>query len=538
MKSWKKCLALILTLCMVSGMAMSAAAAGAETGLATLPAGTYTYVDALAAVEGDNGQMRFDYGTGTLAWAIGTQNGEVKLSGDELEFFQSVYLSDRPVYDWLASAMRDTDGYAGNVAGNFLITLDENGDISGLRLDSGLVQVTAVVSKEITADTLTVSGATRGQPNLLHSCITLVGSANSLFLTAQGNVVLDNLTLGANADGVGFAGDKIGGDTFIAGTLYVDGRVEWLNRYANIQPVHADEPAVLETNGQDIIMGGMNIGRVGRDLTLTTGADKGGDIIIGQTVSVDYGRGGPLADPSTGTLTLSTSGDLIAGEGNVIIGTNTERKVTINSIGNIQGANVTIAPTHNGAPSEVTGTIGNIDAAGSVEITLASVGGIGEICADKVVKDIGTAQVETASAVPAFAAVSVNGGKVELDSYCINGHNYFKVRDLAQILSGTEKQFEVYWQDNMAGTTITLTSGRAYTPNGSELAAPGTALKEAVPGSWSAYLDSKPVSIASYIIDGVGYFKLRDLAKAMDFGVAWDGTGGTIVIDTAAGYTE
>lgn len=538
MKNWKKCLALILTLCMVSGMAVTASAAGAETGLDALPAGTYTYVDTLTAAEDGSGQMRFDYGTGTLTWAIGTRNGEVKLSGDELEFFQSIYLSDRPVYDWLASAMRDTDGYAGNVAGNFMITLDENGDISGLRLDSGLVQVTAVVSKEITADTLTVSGATRGQPNLLHSCITLLGSANSLFLTAQGNVVLDNLTLGANADGVGFAGDKIGGDTFIAGTLYVDGRVEWLNRYANIQPVHADEPAVLETNGQDIVMGGMNIGRVGRDLTLTTGADKGGDIIIGQTVSVDYGRGGPLADPSTGTLTLSTSGDLIAGEGNVIIGTNTERKVTVNSIGNIQGANVTIAPTHNGTPSEVTGTIGNIDASGNVEITLASVGGIGEISADEVIKDIGVAEDETVSAAPAFAAVSVNGSKVELDSYCIEGHNYFKVRDLAQVLSGTEKQFEVYWQDNMAGTIITLTSGRAYTPNGSELAAPGTAVKQATPESWSVYLDSKPVSIASYIVDGVGYFKLRDLAKAMDFGTAWDGASGTIVIDTAAGYTE
>lgn len=544
MKNGKKLSALVLALILALGTATSAAAAGEAGSFADLPAGTYTYVSAAPAAEAGSGEgeIQFDYQKDQMTWAFGADGavaaGTAKLAGDELKFFQSLYLSDRPVYDWLASAMRDTDGYAGNVAGNLLITLTEDGKISRLRLDSGLVQVTAAVTREITADTLTISGATRGQPNLLHSCITLLGSANCLYVTDQGNVVLDNMTLSANADGVGLKGDKIGGDIFIVGTLFVDGKVEWLNRYANIQPVHVDAAATLETNGQDIIMGGMNIGRVGRELTITTGADKGGDIIIGRTVSVDYGRGGPLADPSTGTLILSTTGKIVAGLGDVIIGTNTQRKVTINSIGDVQGANVTIAPTYNGTPSEVSGSIGTITAAGKAEVILGSVESIGEISGAEVVKNIGVSKVETVSAVPTASAVVVNGGKVDFDSYTINGSNYFKLRDLASALSGTEKQFEVYWQDNVKDTTITLTSGRPYTAIGGEMGSKGSKAEDAVPSSWRIYLDSKMVDVAAYTIGGSNYFNLRDLAKALDFSVAWDGAANAVVIDTAKGYAK
>lgn len=544
MRNLKKILTAALALVMALGMSTYALAASdgtaAESGLAKLPAGTYTYVSRTPAAGADEevGQLQFLYHqkTDNLVWAYGGASGAVTLTGDELEFFQSVYLSDRPVYDWLASAMRDTDGYAGNVAGNLLITLDEDGKLSRLRLDSGLVQLTAAVTRDITADTLTVSGATRGQPNLLHSCITLLGSANCLYVTDQGNVVLDNMTLHANEDGVGLKGDKIGGDTFIVDTLYVDGRVEWMNRYANIQPVHVDTPATLETNGQDIVMGGMNIGRVGRDLTITTGADKGGDIIIGRTVSVDYGRGGLLEDPSTGTLILSTTGDIVAGLGDVVIGTNTERKVTINSIGNVQGANVTIAPTYNGTPSDVSGSIGDVTAAGKAEVILGSVKSIGGISGAEVVQDIGAAEEETVSATPMASSVVVDGRTVDLNAYTINGENYVKLRDLACVLSGSGKQFDVYWQDDVTDATITLTTGRPYTEIGTEMGAKGSGAASAVASVWNIYLDSKKVNFAAYTIDGTNYFRLRDLAQAIDFSVEWDGGANAVVIDTTRGY--
>ncbi len=535
MKHLKKYLAWTLVLIMALSTVMAASAAPGEKGLDALPAGTYAYVNETPVAEaGANvGQVQFTYATNQLAWASDGKTGVETLTGDELDFFQSLYLSDRPTYDWLASAARNTEGYAGNLDKGLLITLNEEGDISTLRLDSGLVQVTAAVTKEITADTLTISGATRGQPNLLHSCITLMGSTNGLHLTVQGNVVLDNLQIGCNPEsGVGLSADKIGGDTFVAGTVLVDGTIQWNCRYANIQPVHADEPATLATTGKDIIMGGMNIGRTTRDFTITTG-EGGGDIVIGAEVSVDYGRGGPLADSSTGTLLLSTTGDIIAGEGNVIIGTNTERKVTIHTIGNIQGANVTIKPTHNGKAAPVQATIGDITATGNVEIELASAQGIGAISASNVVKNVGVAaEVQSVSATPIESAVTVDGKAVEFDAYTINGNNYVKIRDIASALSGTDKQFEVYWQDGVANTTITLTSGKAYTAVGGEMAPKGTAAKDAKANSWSIYLNSKMVTIASYEIGGQTYFKLRDLGTAMGFGVDWNAGAKTVVIST------
>lgn len=68
------------------------------------------------------------------------------------------------------------------------------------------------------------------------------------------------------------------------------------------------------------------------------------------------------------------------------------------------------------------------------------------------------------NAVPTSSKVLVNGEVVAFDAYNINGSNYFKLRDLAKILSGTEKQFEVTW--NNENKAIELISDKAYTAVG------------------------------------------------------------------------
>jgi alpha-tubulin suppressor-like RCC1 family protein len=138
-------------------------------------------------------------------------------------------------------------------------------------------------------------------------------------------------------------------------------------------------------------------------------------------------------------------------------------------------------------------------------------------------------------AKPATSTVLVNGENVDFDAYNIAGNNYFKLRDLAYTLSGTEKQFEVGWDG--AANAITLTSGKPYTSVGGEMTGKGADGKAATPTTSKITLDGKDVSLTAYNIGSNNYFKLRDIGQTFDFGVNWDGAKNTIVIDTGKGYT-
>ena len=146
-----------------------------------------------------------------------------------------------------------------------------------------------------------------------------------------------------------------------------------------------------------------------------------------------------------------------------------------------------------------------------------------------------TASAVTPVALPTASTVLVNGENVAFDAYNINDNNYFKLRDLAFVLNGTEKQFEVGY--DTATRAITLTSGEPYTPDGSEMKSKGDGIKTPTPTTSKVYLDGEEVQFTAYNIEGNNYFKLRDVGQAFDFGVEWDGTKQTIVIETSKGYT-
>ncbi|MPM31549.1 hypothetical protein SDC9_78104 [bioreactor metagenome] len=145
------------------------------------------------------------------------------------------------------------------------------------------------------------------------------------------------------------------------------------------------------------------------------------------------------------------------------------------------------------------------------------------------------ATTQTVTATPTASKVLVNGSSVSFDAYTVNGNNYFKLRDLAKVLSGTGKQFNVSWDS--ASKVINLVSGSAYTAVGGELAAGDGLAKSAVLNSSAIYKDGVQVSLTAYTINGNNYFKLRDIGQAFDFGVTWDGSANTIKIDTSTGYT-
>lgn len=145
------------------------------------------------------------------------------------------------------------------------------------------------------------------------------------------------------------------------------------------------------------------------------------------------------------------------------------------------------------------------------------------------------AKEEGLKANPTPSEVLVDGQERDFDAYLIGGNNYFKLRDLAHIISGSEKQFEVNWDGEKEA--INLISNEEYTSVGGEMAKGSGTEKKANLNTSKIYKDGQEVELSAYTIDGNNYFKLRDLGKAFNFGIGWDNDTKTITIDTSTEYT-
>ena len=135
---------------------------------------------------------------------------------------------------------------------------------------------------------------------------------------------------------------------------------------------------------------------------------------------------------------------------------------------------------------------------------------------------------------PTKSTVYLNGEAKAFEAYLIDGSNYFKLRDLAFVLDGTQKQFEVGY-DN-ATRAITLTSGKSYTAVGDEMAQGDGTSKNAAPTPSTIYLNGAVLDLIVYNINGNNFFKLRDLMEAIDVHVGYDNATRAITLDTSKGY--
>ena len=139
-------------------------------------------------------------------------------------------------------------------------------------------------------------------------------------------------------------------------------------------------------------------------------------------------------------------------------------------------------------------------------------------------------------AVPTASTVFVNGVNTEFDAYNIEGSNYFKLRDLAHVLNGAEKQFSVDW--NGVNDAISLASGGSYIPVGGEMSVnEGRQNIMATPSVAAIYLDSERISLTAYSIVGNNFFRLRDIMELLDVYVGWeDDAPDTITVDAGRCY--
>lgn len=130
---------------------------------------------------------------------------------------------------------------------------------------------------------------------------------------------------------------------------------------------------------------------------------------------------------------------------------------------------------------------------------------------------------------PSTHAVKIDGKTVDPQGYNIEGNNYYKLRDVAYLLSGTDRQFNVTW--DAKNNRIVLTSGKAYQKTGDEMTGTvSSTIQNLSKSDSSIVLDGKSVSLTGYRVNGNNYYMLRDLGDALDFFVDFDEATKTVIV--------
>ena len=144
-----------------------------------------------------------------------------------------------------------------------------------------------------------------------------------------------------------------------------------------------------------------------------------------------------------------------------------------------------------------------------------------------------------ALALPAGAAdirlssqtLKVNGQTVQCSAYNIDGSNYFKLRDLAMLLTDTGSRFAVEYDE--ASHAVRVATGRAYTPVGGELAQGAAEPQEVWRSVQPLLIDGvEHGELSAWNIDGSNYYKLRDLGDVLGFFVFYDEGTRTVYLRT------
>lgn len=120
-----------------------------------------------------------------------------------------------------------------------------------------------------------------------------------------------------------------------------------------------------------------------------------------------------------------------------------------------------------------------------------------------------------------LVTVALNGQITEIAAYNIDDTNYFKLRDIAALLSGTAKRFSVSWDEQTKA--VSIIQGAEYQAVGGELNTSVTRFESAELNKRTiVYKDWDLNYIEAYNVDGNNYFKLREMAELAGIEVAWN----------------
>lgn len=129
----------------------------------------------------------------------------------------------------------------------------------------------------------------------------------------------------------------------------------------------------------------------------------------------------------------------------------------------------------------------------------------------------------------------VNGTAKTLNAVNIKGNNFLKLRDLAYLLDGTSKQFNVTYTESTNTTHIHSLTSYVNDPK-NPVNQPITLTRPQL-SSQKVTLDGSSAYPIAYNVAGSNYVNLRQVCAMLDIGLTYSAATNTVTITTANSYT-
>lgn len=119
-----------------------------------------------------------------------------------------------------------------------------------------------------------------------------------------------------------------------------------------------------------------------------------------------------------------------------------------------------------------------------------------------------------------------NGSPVPLDAYNIEGYTYFRLRDLAALLSGSIFRFslEIDEQAQHVNAVRFQENSDILTASGEDFS------RSCTQSAWRLMVDGTATDCAVYNIGGHNFYRLRDLAAAIGFAVGYNADTAQVLV--------
>jgi len=113
-------------------------------------------------------------------------------------------------------------------------------------------------------------------------------------------------------------------------------------------------------------------------------------------------------------------------------------------------------------------------------------------------------------AIPASRDMVVGGEVVTLPFYHIGSESFFRLRDIAYVLNGTDARFIVGWDGEI--NAVFIVGGQPYITRGDELAPLNAYILSDVSESADIFVDGKKADFTAYLIDGSHFVMLEQIS--------------------------